>query len=195
MSVILSIQRDIEQLPIHEYAFMNSANVFFLEEVRDICRQNKCGMYGSSWACPPAVGSVEECKARCLSYRHAFIFTTATKVKDRYDVKEWIQAGKEHEKLTDQVADIFRSYDAEALVLSTEGCLLCKTCTYPQAPCRFPDRIYPATEGYGIMVIEQAKFCNVKYNNGIDTITYFSMVFFNTDNESCHLRHRSSEVG
>jgi hypothetical protein len=41
--------------------------------------------------------------------------------------------------------------------------------------------MYPATEGYGILVMQQAKVCNIKYNNGVDTITYFSMVFFNTD--------------
>jgi predicted metal-binding protein len=181
MSRISSIHSDIEQLPIHEYAFMNSTDVIFSEEVRDICKQNKCGMYGSSWACPPAVGSVEECKARCLAYSHSFMFTTVTEVKNRHDVKEWIRAGKEHEKLTDHVADIFRSHDADALVLSTEGCILCKTCTYPNAPCRFPDRMHPATEGYGIMVMQQAKACNIKYNNGTDTITYFSMVFFNAD--------------
>jgi predicted metal-binding protein len=181
MSRIWSIQRDIEQLSIHEYAFMNSTDVIFSKEVRDLCKQNKCGMYASSWACPPAIGSLDDCKARCSAYRHAFMFTTATKVKKRYDFQGWIQARKEHEKLTDHVADIFRFYDADALVLSTEGCLLCKTCTYPDAPCRFPTRMYPATEGYGIMVMQQAKVCNVKYNNGINTVTYFSMIFFNAD--------------
>lgn len=179
MSRIASIQNDIDRLAIHEYTFMKSTDVIFSEEVRDLCKQNKCRMYGSSWACPPAVGSVAECKAQCLAYSHAFMFTTATKVTRRYDVKEWMRAGMEHEKLTDKVADVFRSYDAGSLVLSTEGCHLCKTCTYPGAPCRFPDRMYPATEGYGILVIQQAKTCNIKYNNGMDTITYFSMVFFN----------------
>jgi predicted metal-binding protein len=179
MSSIASIQSDIDRLSIHEYAFMNSIDVVFLEEVRKICKQNRCGLYGRSWACPPAVGSLEECKAWCLAYKHAFIFTTVTKVKNRYDVKEWIQAGKEHEKLTDRVADIFRSYDGDALILSTEGCASCKKCTYPNNPCRFPNRMSPATEGYGIMVIQQAKLCNIKYNNGVDTVTFFSMVFFN----------------
>jgi predicted metal-binding protein len=158
---------------------MKPADVIFSEEVRDICTQNKCGMYGSSWACPPAVGSVEECKARCLAYEYAFMFTTATKVRNRYDVKGWIHAAREHEKLTDRVADVFRSYDPGSLVLSTEGCHVCKACTYPNAPCRFPDRMYPATEGYGILVMQLAKACNIKYNNGADTITFFSMVFFN----------------
>jgi hypothetical protein len=70
MSRILSIQNDIDRLSIHEHAFMKSTDVIFSEEVRDICKQNKCGMYGSSWACPPVVGSVEECKAQCLAYEH-----------------------------------------------------------------------------------------------------------------------------
>jgi predicted metal-binding protein len=181
MSRISSIQNDIDRLSIHEYVFMKSTDVIFSEEVRDICKQNKCGMYGSSWACPPAVGNIEECKVQCLAYEYAFMFTTVTKVKSRYDVKGWIYARKEHEKLTDQVADVFRSYDGGSLVLSTEGCLLCKACTYPNGPCRFPSRMYPATEGYGILVMQQAKECNIKYNNGVDTVTYFSMVFFSSD--------------
>ena len=179
MSRISSIQNDIDRIPIHEHAFMKSTDVIFLEEVRDLCKQNKCGMYGSSWACPPAVGSIEECRAQCLAYERAFMFTTATKVESRYDVKGWIHAREEHEKLTDRVADIFRSCCTGSLLLSTEGCLLCKACTYPNAPCRFPNRMYPATEGYGILVLQTAKACNIKYNNGVDTITYFSMVLFN----------------
>ena len=178
MSIISSITRDIKQFPIHEYAFMKSTDVIFSEEVRNLCKQNKCGMYGSSWACPPAVGSVEECMAKCLPYTHALMFTTTSKVKNGYDSEGWIKAREDHENLTDNVVDIVKSYDADALVLSTEGCMLCKTCTYPIDPCRFPKRMYPATEGYGILVIQQAKLCNVKYNNGKDFVTYFSMVFF-----------------
>ncbi|WP_459931558.1 DUF2284 domain-containing protein [Desulfosporosinus burensis] len=60
----------------------------------------------------------------------------------------------------------------------TEGCNLCEKCTYPEKPCRFPNRMFPATESFGIMVIQQAPLCNIKYNNGANAITYFSMIFF-----------------
>jgi hypothetical protein len=39
--------------------------------------------------------------------------------------------------------------------------------------------MYPATEGYGIMVMQMAPALNINYNNGANTVTYFSMVLFN----------------
>ncbi len=173
------LNREIAQFPIYEYAFFKSNEVIFSDEVRTLCEKNDCGMYGTSWACPPAVGSTEKCIQDCLGYEHAFIFTTVTEVMDSYDIQGWLDARVEHEKVTDAVAMIFRSHYKDPLILSTEGCTVCKNCTYPDAPCSFPHRMYPATEGYGILVLQQAQFCNIQYDNGPNTITYFSMIFFN----------------
>ena len=56
-----AILQEIAHLPIHEYAFMNSRDVIFSDEVRGLCEKKACGLYGTSWTCPTAVGSVEEC--------------------------------------------------------------------------------------------------------------------------------------
>jgi predicted metal-binding protein len=173
---IISEQKD--SINIHEFAFMKSNEVVFSDEVRRLCEKNACGGYGTSWACPPAVGSVEECKEICGRFENAFIFTTVTKLKNKYDVVEWREARVVHEKITDKVAKIFRDEFEKTLILSTEGCTICKKCTYPDEPCRFPDKMYPATESFGIMVAQQASICKIRYINGPDTITYFSMIFF-----------------
>lgn len=173
--------QDIESLPIHEHAFMRSVDVIFSDEVRSLCEKNGCGLFSTSWACPPAVGSVADCQKRCLEYTYAFMFTTVNDLKGQYDMEGWNHARKKHEKVTDAVVSVFRRYDKSLLALSTEGCALCKKCTYPNATCKYPDRMYPATEGYGILVLEQARKNNVKYNNGANTVTYFSMLFFNSD--------------
>lgn len=173
-----NIEDAIKHLPIHEYTFFKSEDVVFSDEVRSLCEKNSCGMYGTSWACPPAVGTVDECREQCGQYKNVFMFTTATKMKSGYDMQGWLSARKEHEKLTDQVAKVFREHYKDPLILSTEGCSVCTSCTYPTEPCRFPDRMYPATEAYGILVMKQAQICNIKYNNGINTVTYFSMIFF-----------------
>jgi predicted metal-binding protein len=174
-----NLSQDIEGLPIHESVFMRSKEVIFSDQVRSLCEQNRCGLFGTSWACPPAVGSVTACKKRCLKYKQAFMFTTVNDLKSQYDMEGWTLARKKHEKVTDAIVNVFRSYDKNLLVLSTEGCLLCKNCTYPDTPCKHPDRMYPAIEGYGIMVIQQARKSNMQYHNGVNTVTYFSMIFFN----------------
>lgn len=172
------ISQEKENLNIHEYAFMKSSEVIFSDEVRRLCEKNVCRMYGTSWACPPAIGSVKECENRCAYFENAFMFTSLTKLKKKYDIVGWGKARKVHEAITEKVAQIFRDEFKETLILSTEGCALCEQCTYPEKPCRFPNRMFPATESFGIMVIQQAPLCNIKYNNGENNITYFSMIFF-----------------
>ncbi|MFV0436008.1 MAG: DUF2284 domain-containing protein [Desulfopila sp.] len=169
----------IGQVPIHEYAFFSPRQVPFLDEVRSLCEKNVCGQYGTCWACPPAVGTIAECRERCLAYTQAGLFTTVSALRSHYDIEGWKTARKQHEKVTDAVVNEFRKYDKDLLALSTEGCMVCKKCTYPDAPCTHPQRMYPATEGFGIMVVQLAKICQVKYNNGPNTVTYFSMLFFN----------------
>lgn len=170
--------REKENLGIHEFALIKPEQVEFSAEVRGLCAKNACGMYGKSWACPPGTGSIEDCKAKCNEFAHAFVFTSMGNLKSRYDMKEWLELRVVHEKITDQVAKIFHAEFDQVLILSTEGCTVCKTCTYPDQPCRFPDRMYPATEGYGILVTQLAKTCGIKYNNGDKTLTYFSVIFF-----------------
>ena len=62
--------------------------------------------------------------------------------------------------------------------LSAEGCSLCKVCTYPNSTCRFPNKARSSVEANGISVVELAKNCNIHYTNGKNTVTYFSMIFY-----------------
>ncbi len=179
MSTIESmINEQKEALHIHESAFLDASQVLFTEEVRSLCEKNSCGLYGKSWACPPAVGTLQECEARCKRYEHAFVFTTLTQLEDMYDFEKWIEAKETHEEVTTAVEKLFRTQYDDILVLSVEGCRICETCTYPDKPCRFPDRMHPAAEGHGILVTELAKTAGIHYINGQNTLTYFSVIFY-----------------
>ena len=69
------IEQLLLELPLFQYDWMETSELVFSERVRWIC-QTQCPMYNTTWACPPAVGTVEECKARCLSYPHALMMTS-----------------------------------------------------------------------------------------------------------------------
>ena len=89
-------------------------------------------------------------------------------------------AGKKaHETMCPGVVAFFRERFPDIMVLSTEGCARCEKCTYPDAPCRFPDRLTPSIESYGVEVNVLARQAGVRYHNGPNTVTYFSCVFFN----------------
>ena len=39
-------------------------SLVFHPEIRALCEGNACRSYHTSWACPPAVGTLDECRAR-----------------------------------------------------------------------------------------------------------------------------------
>ncbi len=81
------IEASITCFPICDYAFIQIKDIPFKEEVRHICR-TECPRYGKSWSCPPAVGTVEECRSRCEAYEGGFLFTTMTEVSDMENMEE-----------------------------------------------------------------------------------------------------------
>ena len=162
---------------VHELEIIDSQNVPFRDYVVESCAMNYCGRYGKTWQCPPGVGSLDELKQKCLTYKKAVVFTTVHSIEDSFDI-EGMDAGRVvHESITDNVILLFDTQNIR--VLSAEGCNLCETCTYPTAPCRFPDKARSSVEANGISVVEPAKDCGINDKNGNNTVTYFSMIFYN----------------
>lgn len=171
------IESKIAEFPICAYAFLRIEDIPFKEEVRYICR-TECTRYGKSWSCPPAVGTVEECRRRCEPYEGGFLFTSMTEVPDLEDLEGMLSTRTDHEEITRQVRDLFQEECKEVLVLSTESCAICKRCTYPDAPCRHPDRMFPSLEGYGILVTELAERCDIPFLAEGNLVTWFSLILY-----------------
>ena len=53
-------------------------------------------------------------------------------------------------------------------------CRRCKSCTYPDAPCRFPEDSYSSMEAYGLWVSKVCELSGIPYNYGPNTIAYTS---------------------
>ena len=163
----------MDKAGVFQYGLTDTAKIRFTKEVRAMCEVNTCRQYGKTWACPPAVGSVEECRARVQQYDTMVVFSVKYDLEDSFDF-EGMKAGMTRFK------QVCRAIDAavkpaltSCFILSNEGCDLCRECTYPDAPCRFPERSHGALEGYGILVSELAKQAGIRYTNGPDTVTYF----------------------
>ena len=63
----------IAQYPIFEYRILNTGDLSVEERVRIVCQQ-ECERYGSTWACPPAVGTLKECEERIRKLDRLFSF-------------------------------------------------------------------------------------------------------------------------
>ena len=96
------------------------------ERVRIIC-QTECERYGSTWACPPAVGTLQECEDRIRSYDSAVFFSSVAEVSDLFNMEEMLSTRQVTERLTEQVALFLRQEGFKTFTLSTESCDICRS--------------------------------------------------------------------
>lgn len=161
-----------------EVGLIKTSDITFYPEVRRICEGNSCGGYNKTWACPPAVGTLDACKERVKSYENMFLFSQKFQLEDSFDFEGMHHGMISFKTTVDPFADNAKTLIPNALILSNEGCNRCKECTYPDAPCRFPDKLYPSIEGFGFIVSELATKAGIKYNNGPNTVTFFGAVLY-----------------
>ncbi len=171
-----ALEAELAKLPILQYEFIRTGDLVFSDRVRRVC-EAECPMYGRTWACPPGVGSVEDCAARCMRYPEALLLTTAAEVRDIADMTETLATRGEHERVTRKAEEALRAQGLETFVLSSEACSRCEQCTYPDAPCRFPDELYPCIESHAVVVTDIAEKLGIEFLSG-NAVTWFSILFY-----------------
>lgn len=180
MTALAMLQAVVQGAGAHQWGVVAAGDIPFSGAVREACEQNVCRRYGTTWACPPAVGTVEQCRARCLEYDCLLVFTGLYRLEDSFDF-EGMQAGHaDFQAMCGRVAGGIKAQSGGGAypVLTNEGCARCAACTWPELPCRFPEQLQHSIEGYGILVSELAKKARVNYINGPNTVTYFGGVLF-----------------
>lgn len=172
------IEGQILELPLMQYEWLTPSEITFKEEVRQICKR-ECPMYGKSWSCPPAVGTVEECKQRCLEYEGAFLFTTIAEVTDIANLEETLKTRFEHEKITRILGETFKKEGAQVLLLSSESCAICEICAYPEGKsCRHPEYMIPCIESQGILVTELAEKYDIPFLDSMTAVQWFGLILY-----------------
>lgn len=172
------LEAQLSELPLYIYGYIDPTELEFSDRVRWIC-EHECSMYGKSWACPPGVGSVPQCKAKCLSYDRCLMISTITEVADISDLRATLATRTAHEELTDYVAGLMRQQGVEPYILSTEACALCKRCAILDGQsCRFPEKMHPCVESQGINVIPVLENMGMPFLYGENVVTWVSLLLF-----------------
>lgn len=177
-----ALSAQLSELPLVCAEFFDTVELEFSTRIRQVCRQ-ECPMYGTSWACPPAVGSVEDCEARCRSFPRGLMIASIQEA-DLTDMAAALATRAPHEELTRQVRDLVEAQGQQTLTLSTESCARCAHCTYPDAPCRHPDQMFPCVESHGIVVTALAERHGIDFYAGNDLVTWFSLILFRPDDSN-----------
>ena len=171
----------INNCGFYQFGTVNPTEVKFRDEIRKMCEVNTCRLYGKTWACPPAVGTIPECRDRVQKYDTLMVLTGKYELEDSFDFEGMQEGQKKFRESCRALNEVIGKNFENYLMLSNEGCDLCKECTYPNAPCRFPKRAMGSLEAYGIFVSELANQAGVKYNNGPNTVTYLGAFIYNKE--------------
>ena len=175
---ITLLEEQLSQLPLYTYFYTDPNTIEFSQRIRYIC-QTECPMYGRTWACPPAVGAVEDCQKKCRSYKNCLVIGTIVEVTDSADIEQSLATRHDHEMITNQVRDLMREQGTEPYVLSTEACAICSRCAYLDGlPCRMPEKMHPCVESHGINIIPTLEAQGLDFIYGSNIVTWYSLFFF-----------------
>jgi predicted metal-binding protein len=95
-------------------------------------------------------------------------------MEDDFDYDTIKETGEKHKSNFAALVDRLKTRYSDILPMGAGTCGICETCTYPDAPCRFPDKSISSMEAYGLWVNKVCELSGVPYNNGKSTITYTS---------------------
>ena len=144
----------------------------FLQDVRNMCNAKQCDRYDKIWACPPAVGSLDEMRRRVESYSGGLLVQTVGELEDSYDWDGIQATSKRQSKSFMRMWDELEKFCPSVFAMGTGGCTNCEKCTYPGAPCRFPERMASSMEACGLLVSKVCADNGLAYNYGPGKIAF-----------------------
>ncbi|MDR2197784.1 MAG: DUF2284 domain-containing protein [Coriobacteriales bacterium] len=172
------LKKLIEKSGFESIGAFKAAELKVEPEVRAMCAVNTCQAYGKNWACPPACGSLEEYEERFSHYLDGYVFQTIAQMEDAFDFEAIEAAGAEHKRRFHLLVDETRDFGSATLLLGAGHCSICPECSCPDAPCRFPDKVYPSMEAAGLLVSAVCNLADVPYYHGPGTVAFCSAALY-----------------
>lgn len=164
------------EFQFEEAGELNVAALEFLPEVRQMCAADRCRSYNRNWSCPPGCGTLEEIAARVRGHERGILVQSVGQLDDEFDVETMMETEKLQKERFAKLAAYVRGEDPDCIPMASGACTVCRKCTYPDAPCRFPEKAIPSMEAYGLFVSKICAQSGMKYNYGKNTMAYTSCI-------------------
>lgn len=161
-----------KQFGFSAFSPLDTQTIKLNPEVRAMCASNTCGQYGRRWSCPPGCGTLEECEARLQPFSTGILVQSIGDVEDSFDFEAMTEIETMHKARFRKMYACLRAQTSDVLAIGSGCCTSCAECTYPNAPCRFPEEMYLSMEAYGILVSEVCKANNLPYYYGSGRIAF-----------------------
>lgn len=157
---------------------LDPATIELKEEVREMCASGKCAMYDKRWSCPPGCGTLDECRELLKGYTRGILVQSVGELEDNFDIETMMETEAAHKVRFYSMRKALLDRGIEALAAGAGCCTICPECTYPDAPCRFPEQKMSSMEALGMLVLEVCKANDMRYFYGENTIAYTSCFLF-----------------
>ncbi len=167
-----------ENFGFEQAAELSVSSLVFLPEVRAMCLEDRCGSYGKRWTCPPACGTLSEITEKVREYPFGIVVQTVKTLEDEFDWETMMEAERLQKKRIQGLAEFMKQECVGCLPMSSGTCGICEECTYPDHPCRFPDRTWPSMEAYGLLVQDVCSRSGINYYYGSDKISFTGCILY-----------------
>ena len=145
-------------------AVINTDVIACEESIRALCAPDKCSNYGSSWVCPPGCGSIENCRETVGSYKNAILLQGVWENVDFTDGDAMQKITRMHNDKAIKLFKQIREEQGSAYLLTTGGCGLCEKCTFPDEPCRIPDKNRGSLSAFGVNVTKLCEAAGMEFS-------------------------------
>ncbi|MDP4110189.1 MAG: DUF2284 domain-containing protein [Bacillota bacterium] len=150
----------------------------FLPEVREMCAQDKCKRFNRNWSCPPACGTLAGIKEKALRYRKGILVQTVAELSGEFDWESICGAERKHKEAFLNLAVCASQLAKDIMPMSAGACGICLKCTYPDLPCRFPEKCFPSMEACGLFVSRVCEKNGLNYYYGNNMISFTSCILY-----------------
>lgn len=159
-----------EEIGFSHAAPLDSTTIKLRSEVRDMCAA--CHIYNTNWACPPGCGTLDECRERVGRYKSGLLVQVTAELEDAMDGETMMEAQEDHKEFFKEFRVYLQELYPNMLALGAGCCTVCKKCSYPDEPCRFPEKAISSMESYGMIITDVCQENDLPYYYGDCTITY-----------------------
>jgi len=174
MGTYNELEKTAKDCGFTHYAQLDISTLEFMQEIRDMCNNKQCKSYNKSWSCPPACASLEEMRERVKSFKIGILVQTVGELEDSMDWDGIMETGAQHKINFGKMREELSKKHPFLLAMGAGECKLCETCTYPDKPCRYPDKMEVSMEAYGLFVSKVCTDNNLDYNYGQEKISFTS---------------------
>ena len=123
---------------------------------------------------------LELLERRARRHSHCVLVQTVARLDGDFDAEGIRAAEALHKRRFDTLArQVKLATGGECMPMGAGSCTRCAKCTYPDRPCRYPDKLWPSMEAYGLLVSDACRSAGLEYYHGPGTIPYSSCILIN----------------